>query len=233
MTAPLNVGLMVPINNTTFERELPGWLPKGSTSITLRIPRGEGLLAPETLPAYKAAALSLAERFKGSGIEVVVYGCTAAGFISGPAGDAQLATELANITGRPVVTVARSMVLALQKIRAREIALVTPYLDPVNERLKTFLMDGGIRVRRFNSFHAATVDELGRIGADSVASLARETMDGGCDALFIACAQLPTLEIRADLEKEFGRPVLSSNWAATREAMEVCAKSTGRRLATT
>lgn len=231
MTAPLNVGLMVPINNTTFERELPGWLPAGSTSMTLRIPRGKGLLTPETLPAYKAGALALAERFKDADIDVVIYGCTAAGFISGPAADAQLTVELSGITGKPVVTVARSMVVSLQRIKAKAIALVTPYLEPVNERLKAFLQDGGIAVRRFNSFYAPNVDELGRIDAGSVAKMARETMDEQCDALFIACAQLPTLEIRAGLEKEFGRPVRSSNWAATREAIKACAKSAGLQRA--
>jgi maleate cis-trans isomerase len=215
---------MVPINNTTFERELPGWLPQGSTSITLKIPRGKGLLTAETLPAYKSGALSLARQFKGSGIDVVVYGCTAAGFISGPAGDASLAKELAEITGKPVVTVARSMVLALQKVQAKKIALVTPYLHDVNDRLKAFLADGGIQVQRFNSFYAPTVDDLGRIEADAVAKMARATMDGHCDALFIACAQLPTQPIREGLEKEFGRPVLSSNFAATREAIQACAK---------
>lgn len=224
MTTPLKVGLMVPINNTTFERELPGWLPRGSTYVTLKIPRGKGLLTAETLPAYKAGALSLAQQFRNAGIDVVVYGCTAAGFISGPAGDASLAEELAEVTGKPVVTVARSMVLALQKIQAKQIALVTPYMHAVNDSLKAFLADGGIQVRRFNSFYAPTVDELGRIEADAVANMARETMDGQCDALFIACAQLPTQAIREGLEKEFGRPVLSSIFAATREAIRACAK---------
>ena len=36
---PLRVGLMVPINNTTMERELLAWLPAGSRCTTLRIPR--------------------------------------------------------------------------------------------------------------------------------------------------------------------------------------------------
>ena len=115
MRMAINVGLMVPINNTTFEGELLAWLPAGSTCTTLRIPRGKGLLTPETLPAYKAQALELAARFATMDIDVVAYGCTAAGFISGPAGDAQLARELATVTGKPVVTTARSMVLALQE----------------------------------------------------------------------------------------------------------------------
>lgn len=219
MTAALSVGLMVPINNTTMERELLAWLPAGSTCVTLRIPRGKGLLTTETLPAYKAQALALAARFAEHDIDIVAYGCTAAGFISGPAGDSRLAVELAAITGKPVVTTARSMVLALQEAKAKKIALVTPYLDTVNVQLKAFLADGGIQVKRFNSLHAATVDDLGRIESAAVARLARLTMDRDCDALFIACAQLPTYGILDELRNELGRPVLSSNWATARQVL--------------
>lgn len=218
MTAALNVGLMVPANNTTFERELLAWLPAGSTCTTLRIPRGEGLLTADVLPAYKAQALALAARFAGARIDVVAYGCTAAGFIAGPAADAQLERELSGITGKRVVTTARAMVRALQGLKVRDIALVTPYLDAVNERLKAFIADGGISVRRFDSFYAANVDELGQIGPDAVAQLARATMGADCEALFIACAQLPTFEILDDLRREFGRPALSSI-QATQQAL--------------
>jgi maleate cis-trans isomerase len=193
-----------------MERELHAWLPKGSRVTTLRVPRGQGLLTPETLPAYKANALELARKFAQPDIDVVAYGCTAAGFISGPTADAELAAEFHRITGKPVVTIARAMVLALQEANAKDIALVTPYLEPVNEQLKAFLADGGIRVRRFASFYAPDVDALGRIESDAVARLARATMHDDCDALFIACAQLPTYDILDALRREFGRPVLSS-----------------------
>jgi maleate cis-trans isomerase len=219
MSHPPHVGLMVPINNTTFEPEIKAWLPEGGRCTTLRIPRGKGLLTPETLPAYKAQALELARAFASPDIDVVAYGCTAAGFISGPAGDAQLAAELAAITGKPVVTTARSMVLALQEVGAKDIALVTPYMDSVNDQLKAFLADGGIRVRRFNSFYAPNVDELGRIQSAAVDKMARETIDDGCDALFIACAQLPTRDILDGLRRDLGRPVFSSNWGTTRQAL--------------
>lgn len=210
MTRALRVGLMVPANNTTMERELLAWLPAGSTCTTARIPRGKGMLTAETLPEYKANAIDLARQFATPAIDVLAYGCTAAGFISGPAGDAALQDELGGVTGKPVVTTARAMVLALQEIGAKHIALVTPYLDDVNVRLKAFLNDGGIAVRRFASFYAQNVDELGRIEADAVARLARETVDDQCDALFIACSQLPTANILEGLRRELGRPALSS-----------------------
>ena len=219
MTAACSVGLMVPINNTTMEREMLGWLPVGSRCTTLRIPRGKGMLTRETLPAYKANALELARRFAATDIDVVVYGCTAAGFIDGPAGDAALQSELERITGKPVVTIARSMVLGLQEANAQDIALVTPYLDAVNQQLKAFLADDGIRVKRFNSFYARDVDALGRIESDAVAELARQTMSDDCDALFIACAQLPTYDVLDALRSESRRPVLSSIQVTTERAL--------------
>lgn len=219
MTRALNVGLMVPINNTTMERELTAYLPAGSCCTTLKIPRGKGMLTPETLPAYKQQALDLARRFAGSDVDVVAYGCTAAGFIAGPKGDAELGRDLAAVTGKPVVTTARAMVACLQETGARRIALVTPYLDVVNRQLKAFLADGGIEVASFDSFYAPDVDALGRIEAPAVAQLARKTMTGECDALFIACAQLPTFEILDELRTEFGRPVLTSIGSTARRIM--------------
>jgi arylmalonate decarboxylase len=149
---------------------------------------------------------------------VVAYGCTAAGFIFGPKGDADLAQELQLVTAKPVVTTARSMVLTLQAAGVNDIALVTPYLDAVNTQLKAFLADGGIRVRRFNSFFANDVDALGRITAEQVKEMVMQTDDDGCQAVFIACAQLPTATILEELRAILGKPVFSSNWGTTHQA---------------
>ena len=55
---PLKVGLMVPANNTTMEVELAAWLPQGSTVTTVKIPRGQGLLTKESIPAYRDSAIT-------------------------------------------------------------------------------------------------------------------------------------------------------------------------------
>jgi maleate isomerase len=221
MAAPLRVGLMVPANNTTMEVELAAWLPPGSIITTVKIPRGQGLLTKDTIPAYRDSAIALArQHFAGGGLDLIAYGCTAAGFISGPAGDAELAAMLTAATGLPVVTTARAMVSALQHEGAKRIAVVTPYHDAVNAQLTAFLADGGINVVRLETFRAPDVDALGRITADEVRALARTTMGSDCDALFIGCSQLPTHAILAGLETEFERPAWSSiratAWDATR-----------------
>jgi maleate isomerase len=207
----LKVGLMVPANNTTMEVELPAWLPAGSTVTTVKIPRGQGMLTRETIPAYRDRAIALTrQHFANGNVDLIAYGCTAAGFLSGPAGDAELSAMLSEVTGLPVVTVARAMVHALQHDNARRIAVVTPYHDAVNAQLEAFLGDGGISVVRMDTFRAPDVAALGRITAAQVRDLARATMRPDCDALFIGCSQLPTHAILAGLQEEFGRPAWSS-----------------------
>ncbi|TSH93017.1 hypothetical protein FOZ76_16665 [Verticiella sediminum] len=220
MATPLNVGLMVPANNTTMEGEMLGWLPPGSTCRTLRVPRGNGLLTAETLPAYKAAAVELAARFDRDTLDVIAYGCTAAGFILGPEGDAGIAADLARVTGKPVVTTASAMVHALQQAGARRINVLTPYLDDVNERIRRFLAAGGIDVERLDSFLAPDVQALGRITAEQVRARAEPLLEPDVDALFIACSQLPTLSVIAPLAERFGKPVLSSIQVTAQRAMQ-------------
>jgi maleate cis-trans isomerase len=209
---------MVPANNTTMARELLAWLPAGSTCRTVKIPRGTGLLTRETVPAYVASALELAQSFAADELDAVVYGCTAAGFIMGPAADAVLADDLARATGHPVVTTARSMVVALEDSQAKRVAVVTPYTEAVNRQLTAFLEDSGIGVNRLNTLGATSTEELGRIGAAEVAALARQTVRPDDDALFIACSQLPTFEILDGLRAECGRPVWSSILATAWQA---------------
>ena len=221
-TAALHTGLLVPANNTTMEPELLEWLPQGSTCARLGIPRGKGMLTPADLPAYLGHTVALAKAFATRDIGLVVYGCTAAGFMAGPQRDAEVAAEISALTGKPVVTTASAMTAALRHLDARRITVVTPYLDAVNERLKAFIEASDIAVENLASFKAETVDALAAISPEQIVELARSAMSKRSDAMFIACSQLPTRAILGGLERELGRPVWSSiratAWAACRDS---------------
>lgn len=223
----VRLGLMVPANNTTMEAELRAWMDDAPCR-TLRIPRGKGLLGPAEIPAYVEQALQLARDFDPMQTDIVAYGCTAAGFIGGPARDAEIQQRLAVITGKPVVTTASAMIAVLKHIGARRIAVVTPYLDLVNERLRSYLEQSGITVTRLASFKAETTDALAAITPAQITALARDTMTPDADAMFIACSQLPTKDILGDLERGFGRPVWSSIKATAWHAQRVLAERAPR-----
>jgi maleate isomerase len=76
----------------------------------------------------------------------------------------------------------------------------------------------GIQVETLNSFFCKTTAELGAITQDQVLELARRTVTPRSKSLFVACSQLPTLDVVARLRAELGIPVWSSilatAWAA-------------------
>ena len=224
MTHARHIALLVPANNTTMAREMPRWMGDGTRFTTLLIPRGQGMLSSATLPAYCDQAVALARSLAGGDVDVLAYGCTAAGFMLGPAGDADVARRLAQASGKPVATTASSMVGALRQQGATRIALLTPYQDDVNIRLRAFLAHYDIETVAFDSFYAADVHALGRITEAQVEAKARELGAGqDCDALFIACSQLPTREILDTLSQALGIPVLSSISATARQAQALLA----------
>jgi len=222
---PVRAGLIVPINNTTMERELLSWLPPGSTCITLRIPRGKGLLTLEAIPAYQAASLALAHDFP-EGLDVIAYGCTAAGFLAGPAADASLGAQIAADTHTKVITTAGAMVAQLQAIEARSVDLVTPYSDAVNAGLASFMAHAGITLGRVARLHAPDVEALGRLTEADVTQAAHSLIGAQGDAVFIACSQLPTANILADLRVALGKPVLSSIQSTAAQALHTLREET-------
>jgi len=118
------------------------------------------------------------------------------------------------------VSTAEAMVDVLRATNISETAVVTPYLQPVNDGLKTYLHEAGIEVEVLNSFFCKTTAELGAVTNDQVLDLARRTVTPSTASLFLACSQLPTIGAIATLRRELDMPVWSSiqatAWAATR-----------------
>jgi maleate cis-trans isomerase len=143
--------------------------------------------------------------------DVVLYGCTTAGFLSGPVGDEEMRKALADIVGAPSVTTASSMVDALRSADIERVAVVTPYLEASNRGLKDFLAAKGIEVAALDSFFFETTDQYDKVTEDEVYQLAAATgRDADADGLFIACTQLPTIGILGKLRESLQQPVLGA-----------------------
>lgn len=216
---PKRFGLMVPANNTTMEREIPIWTDEGHCRV-IRIPRPLGLLTQQDIPAYVELALQLSLQYLEDPVDVVIYGCTAAGILAGPEKDTEIGRKLSQRTGKPVVTTATSTARWLQDKQLKRIALLTPYSDAVNQSLIAFLQAFGIGVEALHSMQARDTEALGAITGEQVGEAARALMNDRCDGMFIACSQLPTAGVREVLQAEFGRPVGSSIHATAFYAMQ-------------
>lgn len=212
--------LAVPANNSSMEPEMNALCPELAPVVVARVKLPAQTLRVEDLPAYSASTLAAVAPFLAPRPELVVHGCTAAGFLAGPAGTESMMAALRQQSGAAVVSTAAAMVEVLQHEGVTETAVVTPYLAAVNEGLRAYLASAGIAVEVLSSFECQTTDELGAITEQQVLELALATVTPRSRALFIACSQLPTLGIIEPLRKRLGIPVWSSiratAWAASR-----------------
>jgi maleate cis-trans isomerase len=202
--------IVVPENNTTMEPEIAALCPALAPIPVARVKRPARTLLLEDLPAYGAATLDAIEPFARQKFDLVIYGCTAAGFLGGPEGNARMVEKLRGRTGATVISTAGAMIDALRSEGVSSAAVVTPYLAPVNDGLRNYLKSSDIDVETLNSFYCKTTAELGNITEEQVLDLALRTVTPKSEALFIACSQLPTLNTVAKLRGQLDIPVWSS-----------------------
>lgn len=216
---PCRALLVVPAANTTMADELSALCPWFGSLAVARVPSPPRGIAND-LPGYRANTLTAVGPFVAEQPDLVIFGCTSAGFYGGPEGNAETVEALRRLTGAIVVSTADAMVDVLRHEDTTRVAVVTPYAQDVNDRLTTYVENAGPRVTTLNSFLCVTSAELLAITQDQVLDKALATDTRDAQVLFIACSQMPTLAITQTLRERMGLPVWSSisatAWAAAR-----------------
>jgi maleate isomerase len=152
---------------------------------------------------------------------VIVFGCTSAGALRGNAYDAELTQEIARQTGIPTVSVIKSVRDALQKLSATRLVVVTPYIDALNDQIRTSLEDDGLSVLRINGLGISENFQIAQVPRQEIVAFAQQTVgDLQPDALFISCTNFPAMGVLDELRDKFSFPVLTSNQAVLEAAIE-------------
>lgn len=142
MPRPLKALLVVPENNTTMEPEIIALCPELTDVLVARVRRPMRTLSADDMAGYGEATIEAVQSFVSERPDIVVHGCTAGGFLAGPAGNARIVGELERATGAPVVSTADAMVEALRHDGVRSTTVVTPYLPSVNDGLTRYVQAG-------------------------------------------------------------------------------------------
>ncbi len=209
------LGLIVLQSDETIEADMRRLLPGSAELLVSRIPSGAEV-SPESLAAMEHD-MTAAARLLPSGAElrVVGYGCTSGTATIGAdrvAGLIRAGAQTPEVT-EPV----SALIAACRHLGLRKIALVSPYVAQVSDRLRAVLAQAGIEVAAFASFNVAQEARVVRIDAASIRAAAANVAgrgacaEGGCDGVFLSCTNLRTLEVIDAVEADLGLPVLSSN----------------------
>jgi maleate isomerase len=105
--------------------------------------------------------------------------------------------------------------------RARR-ALLTPYIDEINQTMRRYIEARGIAVVAMGSFNNSNDNEVARISAASLETAIRELgAEKQVDTVFVACTSLRIAALIERVEAQLGKPVTSSNHAMAWHALRL------------
>jgi len=144
--------------------------------------------------------------------DVIGFGCTSGSLYRGLGYDQEIIKRMQRVSNKPCTTVATAVVQALREMDIRKPCVATPYTDWVNQLEKKFLEESGFVVLHIGGL-GLDIDKITNLTPDIAYRQARRVDRPGADGIFISCTGFRTVEILDILEKDLGKPVISSNQA--------------------
>jgi maleate isomerase len=150
--------------------------------------------------------------------DVVAYACASGSFVHGALGERLLVRTMVDAGAPAACTTSGALVEALGVLGVTELAIATPYVDTVTDRLVNYLAEYGVRtVARAG---LGLLGQIWRVPYRTVVEMVATVDSPTAQALFISCTNLPTYDVIEPLEQTLGKPVLTANqvtmWSALR-----------------
>jgi maleate isomerase len=150
----------------------------------------------------------------------VAYACTSVSFARGPGYDETLCQRIRDASGSAATTTATAMVVALRALGVHRVAVAAPYIDEVCARLRRFLEASGLQVVSLENLNLRGMAITEVTGAE-VAELGKRADRPEAEAIFLSCTNLRTFDVLESLERDVGKPVVSSNLATMWHALRL------------
>lgn len=163
----------------------------------------------------EAAALILPQ----TRLDAIVYSCTSGTVVIGH--EAVAASIQAARPGVPCVTPVGAALAALETLGAGRIALLTPYIDEVNQPMRNYFEDRGVGVAAMTSFGLADDNDMARLPPEAIYRAGLEADRPEAEALFISCTAIRAVGVAERLEQQLGKPVVTSIQAMFWQALRL------------
>ena len=170
----------------------------------------------QLLPRIIDASEMLAE----SKCDVIVLQCTGTSMSGGVDGEKNVMAAMEKATGIPALSAASSLTAAFEALKIRKMVFLSESTQPGHDKKVRFLKEAGFDLLADKAVSLPNSDAYctapPQLWFDETVALRRDD----ADAYFISCANIHSIDVIEKLEKELGKPVITSNqaaiWAALR-----------------
>lgn len=219
----MRLGVLVPAGNPTIEPELYRMAPRGLTIHFARLdtlagePGGVDGMERRTL-GYLESVPAATRSLAAVKPDAVVLAHTAVSYLGGFGGETALRTRLAELAGPRAFTAAGAIHEALRHLGARRIALATPYPATISTAGRAYWEAAGFEIVAHRRLDTPNIyDET----EERAFTLGRAADTPTADTLLISGTGLPTASIIERLEKDLGKPVVTSQAATLWHALQL------------
>tara|TARA_B100000767_G_scaffold114479_1_gene109200 strand:+ start:2195 stop:2935 length:741 start_codon:yes stop_codon:yes gene_type:complete len=213
----IRLGVLVPFTNTNLESDLIGMSPPKCSLHFQRFGGYDPDAIPDSNQMIQLGEFDLSHDLKmiaGARPDTILYACTSATLTHGTSFDRDLAFKIKADFGASVFTAAGSLVSGLNALNIERIGFSSPYVGNVNEKAVTFFeMSGFEVVSRADIGRDLGCYGQGALTPEEVYELAVQADDPNAQAIVLSCTDMRSVEVIEKIEKDLGKPVLTSNQA--------------------
>ena len=143
----------------------------------------------------------------------MVYACMGTALVKGVAWSDRLRKEMEAITRVPVMTAAQLTMEGLRRLKVQRVAIATPYPDLLQSKVRPYFEAHGFEVVAETHLGVSNVRQVGSFGPEAAYKLARSLDMARAEGVCILATDFRTLEVLDWLERDLGKPVVSTNQA--------------------
>lgn len=204
------LGMLLPSRNQAAEPQFNAMLPTGVSLHTTRLKlRGS---SEADLLAMTERVEEAAQLVADSGAGLIVFHCTAVTTFS-PDLERSIKERVARASGKPTTTTAEAILAALKTLGAQRIVMLSPYTEAVNAREAAFFRSAGFEILGYAGLDCPDANAMMAVPPARWREFAREHKSEDAQAYLISCTTVRSTDVIEDMERELGRPVITSNTA--------------------
>ncbi len=208
---PRHFGVLIPSTNTTGEIEYSRLLPESWQAHYARVATSSVNKTPFSPPKDEDVEYQAIGTAK---VEIVFLLQTSASlFADNYCADVSRRIEAAS--GVPAFTSAMAIGEAMQALKKRRVALVSPYSPEVNESARHYYQSKyGLSVVALEGFAATDSYAIGQLGPENAREAFARIDRPEIEAFIVPGGNFPTMAHIPEWEREFNKPVVTTNQAA-------------------